>query len=85
MRTTTVMKLMPFGFEDQGWLYLQSFDLEKPSVKLTYDIAKAHRFETLDDAVSTWKRQSLTQPYRPDGQPNRPLTAYHATFERLGD
>lgn len=73
------------GAGDPGWKYLESFDLEANNgwgdVKLTTDPAKAMRFDSLEVAMTTWRLESKTRPLRPDGRPNRPLTAYHATFE----
>jgi hypothetical protein len=35
----------------------------------------AMRFKTLRDAMEFWRTQSTVRPLRPDGKPNRPLTA----------
>jgi hypothetical protein len=35
----------------------------------------AMRFKTLRDAMEFWRTQSTVKPLRPDGMPNRPLTA----------
>ena len=37
---------------------------------------EAKRFKTTADAHSFWMTQSTIDPVRPDGQPNRPLTAF---------
>lgn len=42
----------------------------------TDDIDKALKFDSFKDAVATWQTQSTKVPLRPDGEPNRPLTAY---------
>lgn len=42
----------------------------------TSDLAKAKRFPSFMAAMQCWKAQSTIQPFRPDGAPNRPLTAY---------
>jgi len=47
----------------------------------TMDIAKAKRFATRGEAMECWKAQSTIRPLRPDGRPNRPMTAYHVTIE----
>jgi hypothetical protein len=40
------------------------------------DPGKAKRFLSFAEAAEFWKTQSKTVPYRPDGKPNRPLTAF---------
>lgn len=37
---------------------------------------EAMRFDSARDALEYWKTQSQTVPFRPDGEPNRPLTAF---------
>lgn len=34
-------------------------------------------FPDVVSALEYWRRQSTVTPLRPDGEPNRPLTAYH--------
>jgi hypothetical protein len=64
--------------------YVQSCDVDAyrghGDAKFTSDVAKAKRFPDVE-AAAYWKRQSRDRPFRPDGQPNRPLTAYNVTFE----
>lgn len=45
-------------------------------IRWTPDITKALIFRNMDAAMDTWRLQSKRIPLRPDGQPNRPLTAY---------
>jgi hypothetical protein len=40
------------------------------------DPSEAMTFETAADAVAFYNTQSKTVPYRPDGAPNCPLTAF---------
>jgi hypothetical protein len=67
---------------DVGALYLKAWDLDAydgyPSAwaDMTADIAEAHHFPSKLHAMEVWRQQSKRVPYRPDGQPNRPLTAY---------
>jgi hypothetical protein len=42
----------------------------------TRDINKAKRFETLVELRDEWAKVDENFPVRPDGQPNRPLTAW---------
>lgn len=47
----------------------------------TPDLAKAKRFPNFRAAMECWKAQSTLVPTRPDGKPNRPMTAYSVTIE----
>lgn len=47
------------------------------------DIADAKRFPTKDAAMECWRAQSTKVPRRPDGKPNRPMTAYSVVIEEL--
>jgi len=47
----------------------------------TYDRAKAVQFATAAEAIAYWQAVSGVRPVRPDGQPNRPLTAYTVVVE----
>jgi hypothetical protein len=40
-------------------------------------------FPTHVEALMFWKTQSTIVPLRPDGKPNRPLTAFSVSVERL--
>lgn len=42
----------------------------------TPDRTKAKRYADAGEAWADWSRVSRLWPRRPDGQPNRPLTAY---------
>lgn len=44
---------------------------------------KAKRFPTFEAAMACWQAVSLVRPFRPDGKPNRPLTAYSVTVEEV--
>jgi hypothetical protein len=59
--------------------YLESFDHEvfngEGYGEFTPDPAKAKRFPDFAAAVLFWRRPSKVRPRRPDGEPNRPLTA----------
>ena len=51
----------------------------------TADLAKAKRFDSFEAATACWKAQSTKRPFRPDGKPNRPMTAYSVTFEKVDE
>ena len=67
--------------------YLEWFDVNAKKGlgddRWTDDVSKALTFETFTDAATAWKTQSKKRPFRDDGEPNRPLTAYSVTIERL--
>ena len=73
------------GIEPNKGPYVISCDTDawegRGAVVFTHDITKAKRFENISEALEYWRRQSRVVPLRPDGKPNRPLTAYHVTFE----
>lgn len=62
--------------------YLAAYDADQNGfaglIAITSDPSKAMRFVDAGEALACWKRQSATMPIRPDGKPNRPLTAFHA-------
>jgi hypothetical protein len=47
----------------------------------TRNISEAKRFASFEDAMRFWKQASNLRPLRPDGQPNRPLTALTIVVE----
>jgi hypothetical protein len=52
-------------------------------VTLTQDPEQAITFETFEAASEFWRQASSRTPERPDGKPNRPLTAYTVSVMRL--
>jgi hypothetical protein len=58
------------GFGDDRW---------------TNKLAKAKRFATFEAAMACWQAQSTKRPLRDDGKPNRPMTAYSVTPERIDE
>jgi hypothetical protein len=65
--------------EDDGYL-LESYDPDafggRGYATWTADLAKAMRFATSVEAFELWRAKSTVRPVRPDGAPNRPLTAH---------
>lgn len=53
------------------------------TVRITHDPAHALRFASLGDAFEFYRKPSTVRPYRSDGLPNRPLTAYTVEFRPL--
>lgn len=67
--------------------YLEWFDVNAKKGfgddRWTDEVKKAMKFETFMDAATAWKTQSKKRPFRDDGKPNRPLTAYSVTIESV--
>lgn len=64
----------------QRGAYLETFNVNahngRGSATWTHDLAKAMKFSDSLDAADVWRTQSTVLPTRPDGKPNRPLTAF---------
>ena len=60
--------------------WLQACDVDARgglgSMQFTTDIREAMVFPSFEEAMEYWRRPSTVRPLRPDGRPNRPLTAY---------
>jgi hypothetical protein len=65
-------------------VYLQRFDVNKVNpreawqtgdIVVTNKLELAMKFGSLVEVLDTWKTQSTLVPLRPDGEPNRPLSA----------
>ena len=65
-------------------LYLKSCDFNAfggyGHAELTAHVPNAMKFPDVSTAWEFWKTQSELTPFRQDGKPNRPLTAYHVTI-----
>lgn len=65
--------------------YVKSFDVEagggRGLLVATPEAAEALRFDTLADAGEFWRRVPVCHPIRLDGEPNRPMTAFHVQIE----
>jgi hypothetical protein len=70
-------------------MYLSSFDVEAFEGRGTSAWAKdrydAMIFMDAAAAHAHWSQQSTVLPYRADGKPNRPLTAFTVEIEKLTD
>jgi hypothetical protein len=67
--------------------YVRQVDFDaaggRGSLKTTPDPLQAKRFRDVDAALRFWNTQSKAVPLRPDGLPNKPLTAFTVTLEPL--
>lgn len=73
--------------EFEQTVYLASFDVDardgRGDVILTGSLARAMRFESQRELFETWQTASTVRPVRPDGRPNKPLTAYTVQSEPI--
>lgn len=60
--------------------YVESYDPDANGgagdLVITDEEADAKRFAGVAEATECWRAQSRTLPLRPDGKPNRPMTAF---------
>jgi hypothetical protein len=67
--------------------YVKTFDPDayngRGHLVATKDPNEAMMFKDLAVAHDFWRQQSRAFPTRGDGQPNRPLTAYHIQMEKV--
>lgn len=81
LKIPKVIKVVGFANGDASAYdgqYIQNYDPEWGAIGrvwTTPDPAKAMHFEDLAAALEFWKTESKTKPLRPDGKPNRPMTA----------
>jgi hypothetical protein len=75
-----VLGVVPTGETFAEPTFMQSFNPSTPDGRgdlvLTGDVEKAQVFSSAAEAMALWRTQSSTVPLRPDGQPNRPFTAF---------
>jgi hypothetical protein len=76
------------GREPPLGAYLKAFDVDAAdgygTAEWTTDQAEALTYLSFSDAAEAWRRQSTVRPFRPDGRPNRPLTAFSCEISLLG-
>lgn len=60
------------------WVREVDFDADSGHGRFEFTTipGRAKRFESVADALMYWRTQSTRYPLRPDGEPNRPLTAF---------
>ena len=68
---------------DGSWLKWMDFDARdgRGVAQGTFIPEHAMVFSSHAEALTFWQTQSKVRPLRPDGKPNRPLTAYTVTVE----
>jgi hypothetical protein len=75
------------GNLDNPRLWLLSYDPDgrrgMGSIHFTDSVDEAKRYDSAHAVLEEWRRQSGVRPMRPDGKPNRPLTAYSISPQRV--
>lgn len=65
--------------ESMGWIRSHEDTCDgRGHTVFTFDPSLALGFPSKIDALEYWRQQSKTVPLRPDGRPNRPITAFSA-------
>lgn len=68
--------------------YLSFYDLDaydgRGEARVCSDPIDALKFDTILEALECWRQPSEIRPWRFDGKPNRPLTAYTVEIEDAG-
>lgn len=86
-----IMKIV--GMANGNWCgiagtYLKEMDFEahqgRGFLLSTPNKKDAKVFKDNQELIKYWRTTSKTQPLRPDGYPNRPLTAFNITIETVG-
>lgn len=54
-------------------------------IAFSHSVGRALRFETFKEALAFWGQPSTVVPVRPDGAPNRPLTAFTVEIVSIDD
>lgn len=75
----------PFPYAGQ---FLEWFDPDIPDAadimfRFTADLDKAKRYASAVELLDEWRRVRKPDPVRPDGKPNRPLTAFTVEVLRI--
>lgn len=74
---------------DPAGAWLKAYDPEahegRGSVEWTDDVAQAIAFDSPAQAWAAWDTQSVACPFRPDGEPNKPLRAFSICIAPLQD
>lgn len=84
-----VMQIMDDGFGNllARTAYLVSYDPNQDmydgGIEASADLRAAIRFKDVAEAIECWRQTSKTVPTRPDGRPNRPLTAFSVRFQEV--
>jgi hypothetical protein len=69
--------------------YLAAYDPDGMAgfglMRTTQDPERAIHFHSVEVALETWNKASRVRPFRDDGRPNKPLTAFTVEFLSLAE
>lgn len=91
-RLKTIIRIVEraaVGEVEESGCYIRYYDnshedeLGLGVLHLTRERSEAKRFDDAAEAFAFWEQQSRTVPMRPDGKPNRPITAYSVLMEKI--
>lgn len=81
--------MAPDGKLFRQGIYFKSFDHEYDNgrglAEFTDDKSEALKFPDMAAALAFWNKQSTVRPLRPDGKPNKPMTATTVDISRWED
>lgn len=69
---------------DQQFIKSVDWDVDtfgRAQIETSADRTEAIQFDGFNEAFAFYKTQSIVRPLRPDGEANRPLTAYTVAVE----
>jgi hypothetical protein len=86
-----LVMFMPTGAMPDRPCYLKSYDpnvvapdrRSAGDIQSTINIGEAVQFETIEKLYECYMQVCEPMPLRPDGEPNRPLTAFTITVESI--
>ena len=80
IRVESVTGIQMFTKADPSGMYVAEYDPDGNSgfgdVRFVRDVCDAMHFDSMSEAAQLVNATSTVRPVRPDGLPNRPLTAY---------
>lgn len=75
--------------DPDGQTYVRTFDPNQRAGRglliKTRNVNLAKWFDSPEAAWAYWRQRSRVKPFRPDGQPNRPLTAYTVVVQAVAE
>jgi hypothetical protein len=64
--------------------FIKAWDFDAATLDTTMDPRAARHFANAAEALGAWRSVHEANPVRPDGKPNRPLTAFTVEIVNLG-
>lgn len=85
MRILGVTNYVPPVNLDKTPCYLHKCDIEahngRGSVEFCFGKKQAMKFNSVKEVFELWRKESTVRPRRPDGKPNRPISALTMAVE----